>query len=55
MHKQPIAVKNLGYQRGALPNADYISGRVLSLPIYSELEQTQLDYIVKQIKYILYN
>lgn len=50
VHKQPIAVKNLGYKEGILPNADYISGRVLSLPIYAELEQQQLNYIVEQVK-----
>lgn len=50
VHKQPIAVKNLGCKEGALPKADYISERVLSLPIYSELEATQLDFITQQIK-----
>ena len=43
------AYKDLGYQEGDLPVSEQLSGRVLSLPMHTELEEEQLDYICRQI------
>ncbi|MBN1803946.1 MAG: DegT/DnrJ/EryC1/StrS family aminotransferase [Sedimentisphaerales bacterium] len=39
----------LGYKPGDLPIAEQLCREVLSLPIYSELEQDQIEYIAKTI------
>ena len=43
------AYKDLGYQEGDLPVSELLSGKVLSLPMHTELEEEQLVYICQQI------
>lgn len=50
IHKQPIAQKTLGYTESSFPRMEHISKHALSLPIYPELSQAELDYIVKTIQ-----
>ncbi|KPJ70433.1 hypothetical protein AMJ51_01910 [Microgenomates bacterium DG_75] len=42
--------KFLGYQKGSFPEAEKTSQQILSLPLYPELKQTELEFTVKQIK-----
>lgn len=49
VHKQPAAIKAFGFTK-RLSITEDISKKVLSLPIYPELEQAQLEYIVQEIK-----
>jgi len=44
------AYKDLGYQPGDLPVSEGLSGRVLSLPMHTELEEEQLVQICEQIQ-----
>ena len=43
------AYRNLGYKLGDLPVSEQLSGIVLSLPMHTELEDGQLDFISEQI------
>ena len=43
------AYKDLGYKPGDLPVSEKLSGSVLSLPMHTELDEEQLDYISEQI------
>lgn len=49
IHLQPAAA-HLGHGPGSFPVAESLADRILSLPIYPELEQASLDYIVNSIK-----
>ncbi len=40
---------NLGYRPGDLPIAEQLCKEVLSLPIYSELETEQIEYVAKTV------
>jgi dTDP-4-amino-4,6-dideoxygalactose transaminase len=40
---------NLGYRPGDLPIAEQLCEEVLSLPIYSELEPEQIEYVAKTV------
>ncbi len=40
---------NLGYKQGDLPIAEQLCQEVLSLPIYSELEPNQIEYVAKTV------
>lgn len=48
LHLQPAA-KNLGYQVGDFPMAEMESRTVLSLPIFPELTEEQISYVVEMI------
>jgi dTDP-4-amino-4,6-dideoxygalactose transaminase len=45
MHQQPLYAC-LGYKRGELPEAERAAEEVLSLPIYPELSDEQIEYVV---------
>lgn len=44
------AYRDLGYANGAFPTAERLSRRMLSLPIYPELPQAHLQYVVDSIR-----
>ncbi len=44
------AYSHLGYKRGDFPNAEKISRLILSLPMYPQLSQEQIDYTASSIK-----
>jgi dTDP-4-amino-4,6-dideoxygalactose transaminase len=48
MHLQNC-YKSLGYQKGSFPVSEQAAEQVLSLPIYAELSDDQLGYVVETI------
>ncbi|WP_447974330.1 DegT/DnrJ/EryC1/StrS family aminotransferase [Nitrospira sp. Kam-Ns4a] len=42
--------RTLGYQKGAFPESERAAEEVLSLPVYAELTDDQLAYVVESIK-----
>ena len=40
------AAKELGYSRGDFPNAERYANSMISLPIYPELSDVEVDYVV---------
>ena len=49
LHLQPI-YKNLGYARGDFPVTEKICDEILALPIYPELANNEIEYVVDKIK-----
>ncbi len=49
LHLQP-AYKSLGYKRGDFETAESQMDRILSLPMYPELNSTQVQYVSEKIK-----
>lgn len=47
IHKQLFYVTNFKKQK--LPNTDYVSSNIVSLPMYPSLKKNELDYIIKKI------
>jgi dTDP-4-amino-4,6-dideoxygalactose transaminase len=45
----------LGYQTGSLPVSEHIASRILSLPIYPELEDEQVKLVVEAVRTFLNN
>ena len=43
------AYAGLGYKRGALPVSETIAGEILSLPMYPELEEDQIDFVIETL------
>jgi len=52
LHLQP-AYQSLGYSEGAFPHAERASRRILSLPMYPELTEEQVDYVCEQLSRIV--
>ena len=48
LHLQP-AFSNLDYQNGDFPIAEQSACEILSLPLYPDLEPTQIEYIAGQV------
>jgi dTDP-4-amino-4,6-dideoxygalactose transaminase len=49
LHLQPCFAY-LGYKVGSCPESERAAGEVLSLPIYPELEQSQLDEVISAVR-----
>jgi perosamine synthetase len=49
VHKYPI-FRNLGYEEVSLPNTEELSSQVLTLPLYPQLDKSDMDYIINSIK-----
>ena len=45
-----VAAKDLGYKRGDFPVTEKQSERILSLPVHQNLQDDDLDHVVKTIK-----
>jgi dTDP-4-amino-4,6-dideoxygalactose transaminase len=48
IHMQEAA-QFLGYRKGDLPVTEKVSGEVLSLPMYAELTDSQIDRVVANV------
>ena len=44
------AAKDLGYKVGNFPNAEKYARTMISLPIYPELSDAQVGYIIQSVK-----
>jgi dTDP-4-amino-4,6-dideoxygalactose transaminase len=54
LHLQRVYA-NVGYREGDFPMAETLSRRVLPLPIYPELTDAQVDYVIKTIHQFSFN
>jgi dTDP-4-amino-4,6-dideoxygalactose transaminase len=43
------AYRDLGYERGAFPISEKIADELLSLPMYPELTDAQIDFVVEAV------
>ncbi len=48
LHLQPVA-KELGYRKGDFPVVEELADTILSLPVYPELEDENIHYVIKKI------
>ena len=44
------AYADLGYTQGTFPNAEHLAGRILSLPMYPELSDQQIDSVCELVR-----
>ena len=44
------AFKHLGYKKGDFPVAEKLASEILSIPLFPELRENEIDYVIKTIK-----
>ena len=49
LHLQKV-YKDLGYSEGDMPVAEYLSHRTFAIPVYPELTDEQVQYVLSSIK-----
>ena len=49
-HLQPVYQKLFGYKEGDFPAADKILKRVLCLPMYVQMTDDEIDYVIESLK-----
>ena len=49
LHLQKV-YKDLGYKEGDMPVSEYLSHRTFAIPVYPELTEEEVDYIINSIK-----
>jgi dTDP-4-amino-4,6-dideoxygalactose transaminase len=49
LHLQPC-FEYLAYKRGAFPESEKATKEVISLPVYPELQQSQLDEVIEAVR-----
>ena len=49
LHLQKV-YKDLGYKEGDMPVSEYLSHRTFAIPVYPELTEQEINYIVESIK-----
>lgn len=50
IHLHSFFSKTLGYHRGDFPNAEYVSDRVLSLPLYPSMTEQDVQDVIQAVK-----
>lgn len=48
MHLQKV-FKDLGYKEGDFPNSEYLSHRTFAIPVFPELTEEEIEYIIKSL------
>jgi len=54
LHDQPFFQRTYGYSSGQLPHSHAAFRRSLTLPLYPQMEEHDLDFLVEGIKKVLY-
>ena len=49
LHLQKV-YKDLGYKEGDMPVSEYLSHRTFAIPVYPELTEAEINYIIDSIK-----
>jgi UDP-2-acetamido-2-deoxy-ribo-hexuluronate aminotransferase len=49
LHLQP-ALAYLGYKKGDFPVTERVMQEIISLPMYAELQEEQIKYVVEKVK-----
>jgi dTDP-4-amino-4,6-dideoxygalactose transaminase len=53
LHLLTFYRQTFGFKKGDFPNAEYASDRLLSLPLYPRMEESDLERVIEAVKSIL--
>ena len=48
VHLQKV-FEHLGYQKGDMPNAEYVADHSLAIPMFPELEQEEIERVIEAV------
>jgi perosamine synthetase len=55
IHLQPFYVEMFGFKKGDFPITEHVSERTITLPFYSKLTESEVDFVVGNLKEIVSN
>lgn len=55
IHLQPFYKEMFGFKEGDFPVCEDISRRTLALPFFNDLQEKQIDFVVRQLKEVINN
>jgi len=55
IHLQPLYRKLFGYKKGGFPVCESVSQRTIALPFYNNLKESDMDYVVKNLRELIKN
>lgn len=55
VHLEPYYRKKYGFKKGDFPNAEHIAERTISIPIFPDMEEQDVEDVVNSVKYIIRN
>ena len=47
VHYHPYFKNTFGFKKGDYPNTEYVFDRIVSMPLFPQMEQEQLDYVIE--------
>ena len=53
LHIQPYYQKTFKFERGMLPVAEYVSDRVISLPLYPKMTTSDVKFVIKVVNDVI--
>jgi len=53
IHLQPFYVEMFGFKEGNFPVTEHVSERTVALPFYNNLSETEVDFVVENLKEIV--
>lgn len=53
LHLHPFYRKAYGFKRGDFPIAEYVSERILSLPLYPKMSEQDINDVISAVKKVM--
>jgi len=53
LHSSPYGCQKLGYRPGDLPITEQVAASLIRLPLHSQMDEADVDYVVEQLRQVL--
>jgi len=53
LHLHPYYKEKFGFKKGDYPNAEYVSERIISLPLYPKMKEEDIKFVIRVVKKLI--
>ncbi|MGC9101030.1 MAG: DegT/DnrJ/EryC1/StrS family aminotransferase [Caldisericum sp.] len=54
IHLEPFYVEQFGFKEGDFPVTEFVADRTIALPFYTTMTEGEVDYVIKNLKEVIY-